>query len=71
MDRDQRFFAALEAVLEVLPPSKAFTGVALEGARAAAAGDFEELYKLYRLAYADRIDEPDQLRQLPLWGEER
>ena len=61
LDREPRFFAALEAVLEVLPPSKAFTGVALEGAVAESAGDFEALYNLYRFAYDDRIDEPDQL----------
>ena len=61
LDREPRFFAALEAVLEVLPPSKAFTGVALEGAVAESAGDFEALYNLYCFAYDDRIDEPDQL----------
>ena len=64
LDREPRFFTALEAVLEVLPPSKAFTGVALEGAVEASASDFEALYNLYRFAYGDRIDEPDQLH---LW----
>ena len=67
LDRDPRFFAALEAVLEVLPPSKTFTGIALEGAVEASGSDFEALYNLYRLAYDDRIGEPDQLR---LWREE-
>ena len=67
LDRDPRFFAALEAVLEILPPSKTFTGIALEGAVEASGSDFEALYNLYRLAYGDRIDEPDQLR---LWREE-
>ncbi len=67
LDREPRFFAALEAVLEVLPPSKTFTGIALEGAVEASGSDFEALYNLYRLAYDDRIDEPDQLR---LWREE-
>ena len=67
LDRDPRFFAALEAVLEILPPSKTFTGIALEGAVEASGSDFEALYNLYRLAYDDRIDEPDQLR---LWREE-
>ena len=33
LDAEPRFFAALEAVLETLPPSRTFTGVALEGAR--------------------------------------
>ena len=67
LDREPRFFAALEAVLEILPPSKTFTGIALEGAVEASGSDFEALYNLYRLAYDDRIDEPDQLR---LWREE-
>ena len=67
LDRDPRFLAALEAVLEILPPSKTFTGIALEGAVEASGSDFEALYNLYRFAYDDRIDEPDQLR---LWREE-
>ena len=67
LDREPRFFAALEAVLEILPPSKTFTDIALEGAVEASGSDFEALYNLYRLAYDDRIDEPDQLR---LWREE-
>ncbi len=61
MDREPLFFAALEAVLEVLPVSRAFTGVDLEGDAAAAGNDFEALYKLSRLAYSERIDEPEQL----------
>ena len=67
LDREPRFLAAFEAVLEILPPSKTFTGIALEGAVEASGSDFEALYNLYRLAYDDRIDEPDQLR---LWREE-
>ena len=67
LDSEPRFFAALEAVLEVLPPSKTFTGIALDGAVEASGSDFEALYNLYRFAYDDRIDEPDQLR---LWREE-
>ena len=59
--RDPRFFAALEAVLEVLPAG-AVTGVALSGDAAAAGSDFEALYHLYRLAWRNEIDEPDQLR---------
>ena len=66
--RDPRFFAALEAVLEVLPVSRTYTGIALEGEVAAAGDDFEALYNLARLAFADEIDEPEQLK---LWrGEE-
>ena len=67
VDRDERFFAALEAVLEVLPVSRAFTGIELEGDAAAAGSDFEALYNLARLAYGDEIDEP---RQLKLWQDD-
>ena len=62
--QDPRFVAALEAVLEVLPPSKRWTNISLEGDVAAAGNDFEALYDLFRLAYSDRIDEPAQLK---LW----
>ena len=67
VDQDPRFFAALEAVLEVLPASQTFTGVQLEGDLATSGNDFEALYKLYRLAYSDKFDEPEQLK---LWREE-
>ena len=63
-DQTPRFFAALEAVLEILPVSQAFTGIELEGDVAAAGSDFEALYNLVRLAYDDKIDEPEQLK---LW----
>ena len=62
VDKDPRFFAALEAVLEVLPVSTKHTGVQLEGDLAASGSDFESLYDLYRLAYSDKIDEPEQLK---------
>lgn len=55
------FFAALEAVLEVLPVSKTFSGVELEGDVAASGSDFEVLEKLRRLAFAEEVDEPEQL----------
>ena len=61
---DPRFFAALEAVLEVLPVSKIWTGIDLEGETEAASDDFEALYNLARLAWRERIDEPEQLK---LW----
>ena len=67
VDREPRFFAALEAVLEVLPVSKAFTGIELEGEAAASGSDFEALYNLARLAYRDEIDEPTQLK---LWQDD-
>ena len=65
--QDPRFFAALEAVLEVLPVSKAFTGIELEGDAAPSGSDFETLYNLARLAYRDEIDEPAQLK---LWQDD-
>ena len=65
--RDPRFFAALEAALEVLPVSSSFTGVALEGEQAAAANDFAALEGLRRLAFSDEVAEP---RQLELWRDE-
>ena len=64
VDQEPSFFAALEAVLEVLPVSKAFSGIELEGDVAATGSDFEALYNLSRLAYSDEIDEPQQLK---LW----
>ena len=66
VDQDPRFFAALEAVLEVLPVSSHFSGVTLEGELAASGDDFEALYNLYRLAFSDKMDEPEQLK---LWQE--
>ena len=63
---DIGFLAALEATLEVLPPSKRWTNIAIEGDVKAAGDDFEALYDLYRLAYSDKIDEPAQLK---LWQE--
>ena len=65
--REGAFLTALEAVLEVLPVTKRWTGIDLPGEAAAAGSDFEALYHLARLAYGDRIDEPKQLR---LWQEE-
>ena len=67
VDREAGFFVALEALLEVLPPSRKFTGVELQGDLAAAGDDFEALYGLYRLAYADEIDEPAQLELWKDW----
>ena len=61
VDEDPLFLAAFEAVLEVLPVSSTFTGVALKGEIAASSNDFEALYNLRRFAFADQIDEPEQL----------
>ena len=58
---EPRFVTALEAVLEVLPLSPHITGAKLTGDVRAAGDDFQALYELSRLAYRDRVDEPDQL----------
>ena len=66
VSNDPQFFAALEAVLEVLPVGKAFSGVELDGDLAASGSDFEALEKLRRLAFASQVDEP---KQLEMWVE--
>jgi adenine-specific DNA methylase len=67
VDTESGFFAALEAVLEVLPVSKAFSGIDLEGDVAEFGNDFEALENLRKLAFADDVDEPQQLQ---FWKEE-
>jgi putative DNA methylase len=67
VDGDPAFFAALEAVLEVLPVSKSFSGIDLEGDVAEFGSDFEALENLRKLAFAADVDEPQQLQ---LWKEE-
>lgn len=59
---DPGFLNALEAVLEVLPPSKSFSGfdVAIGDAKASA-DDFDALERLRRVAFADVVDQPKQL----------
>lgn len=62
---EPQFLTALEAVLEVLPVSKTFTGIdEAAGLVAEAASDFEALEMLRRLAFTDQVDEPTQLE---LW----
>src|SRR5208283_5139675 len=61
VDGEAAFHAALEAVLEVLPPSKAFSGIDLGGDLALAASDFEASEKLRRLAFTQHVDPPEQL----------
>ena len=59
------FLVALEAVLEVLPVSKTFTGIdEPSGPVAEAASDFEALEMLRRLAFSQQVDAPTQLE---LW----
>ena len=67
VDKDPRFFAALEAVLEVLPIPADYTGVELHGDQEASGSDFGALYMLYRLAYTDKLNEPEQLK---IWRED-
>ena len=67
VDQDPRFFASLEAVLEVLPVSHASLDIHLEGDLGASASDFEVLYDLTRLAYREKVDEPEQFK---LWKDE-
>ena len=70
VDRNPRFATALEAVLEVLPVSKSYRGFDLDKRAAgleSASHDFEVLENLRRLAFGDRIDEPEQLR---MWRED-
>lgn len=59
--QEDEFKMALEALLEVLPPSKTFSGIEAEKAIKPAADDFDALETLRRIAYADEIDEPKQL----------
>lgn len=61
VDKEPRFFASLEAVLEVLPPAKVYSGVEPSGETAGAATDFEALEGLRRLAYTEQVDPPKQL----------
>lgn len=62
IDNDPQFLAALEAVLEVLPPSRNFVGFDVAtGDAKSASDDFDALEKLRRLAFSDRVDEPQQL----------
>jgi len=60
------FRLALQLVLEVLPVSRAFSGVTLDGDVGAASNDFEALENLRRLALADDVPAPEQLK---LWTE--
>lgn len=62
--RDPAFLMALEAVLEVLPVSRAYTGFDPTAAALPAASDFDALEKLQRLALAEEVDEPQQLLDL-------
>lgn len=60
LDTDPKFLLALEALLEVLPVPPGLRGEA--GEAEDHAGDFDALEKLRRLAFADQIGQPEQLR---------
>ncbi len=66
VDKEQSFYSALEAVLEVLPVGKAFSGIDLEGDLGAASSDFEALENLRKLSFSEKVDAP---KQLDLWAE--
>ncbi|WP_065846238.1 DUF1156 domain-containing protein [Sphingobium sp. Ndbn-10] len=59
--KDDEFKVAMEALLEVLPPSKTFSGIEADKAVKPAADDFDALEKLRRIAYEGEIGEPAQL----------
>ena len=58
---DEGFKTALEVMLEVLPPSRAYTGFDPDKSVQPAADDFDALEKIRRILFADEIDEPKQL----------
>ena len=58
------FRSAMQAFLEVLPVGTAFSGVDLPTDVAGTGHDFEAIEKLRRLAFADQVEEP---QQLSLW----
>lgn len=68
LDKEVAFLDALRAVLEVLPPSRQFTGFDAGKAIEPAASDFEALENLRRLAFSTQVDKP---RQLSLWEAEK
>jgi hypothetical protein len=58
---DPNFRSAMQAILEVLPVGTGFSGVELPTDVAGAGYDFEAIEKLRRLAFADQVEEPQQL----------
>ena len=64
LDKDDSFIGALEAVLEVLPPSANHTKIELKGDVASASNDFDALFDICRLKFSNKIDEPNQLKLL-------
>ncbi len=63
VENDPGFAPALHALLEVLPVSSTFTHVEAEkGLVGEAASDFDALEHLRRLAFSDKVPEPEQLK---------
>jgi len=67
VDTDPQFLTALEAVLEVLPVGRAYAQLDLPDAAKGAGADFDALESLRRLAFAEQVDQP---QQLALWQDE-
>lgn len=67
LPNEPSFLVALEAVLEVLPVGKEWSGLDLPDAAQGAGADFDALEKLRRLALAEKVAEPEQLK---IWQEE-
>jgi putative DNA methylase len=61
------FLTALEAVLEVLPVGTIWSGFDLPNAAKGAGADFDALENLRRLALAEKVAEPEQLK---IWQQE-
>mgnify|MGYP000889262600 CR=1 FL=1 len=61
------FLTALEAVLEVLPVGTIWSGFDLPDAAKGAGADFDALENLRRLALAEKVAEPEQLK---IWQQE-
>ncbi len=59
---DSIFHTALQAVLEVLPVSKNFTKMDVPKNALGASSDFEALENLRKLAFAEHVQEPEQLK---------
>lgn len=67
LSNEPGFLVALEAVLEVLPVGKEWSGLDLPDAAAGAGADFDALEKLRRLALSEKVAEPEQLK---IWQDE-
>ena len=62
LEQEPVFLSALEAVLEVLPVGVAWSGLDLPDTAQGAGADFDVLENLRRLALAEKVAEPEQLK---------